>query len=159
MFGIDIAVIAAWAAVASAAVGAYASYQASDNQKKVSEYNAKLAESKAQDEIAKGQEQAAARQREARIIAGQQRVDFASKGLDIGEGSVDTAIGQTDFFGQVDAATETTNARKLAWNARAQRNAYQAEAANQSPWRSTALSLVGDSGSVARSWYQYKKGA
>lgn len=157
MFGIELAAIAMYATIASAAVGAYSAYQTSDASKKAASYNAKLAEAKAQDEVRAGNEASAARLREARLQAGQQRVDFASKGLDLSTGSVDETLGQTDFFGQTDAATEKTNAARRAWNSRAQREGYAAEAANESPWRSTGLSLIGSSGSVASSWYQYKK--
>ncbi len=156
--GVSLAAVAAYAGLASAAVGAYSAYQTSSTSKKAANYNAQLAEAKAQDDVRAGNEAAAARLREARAGVSAKRVDYASRGLDFNTGSADETLGQIDFFGQVDAGTEKTNAQKRAWNARAQREGYAAEAANESPWRSASMSLIGDSGRVASSWYQYKKG-
>jgi hypothetical protein len=150
--------IAMWAAVAGAAVSAYGSYQQNENVKAVAKHNANVAETKAQDELEQGEKDAQAALRDSRLVQAQQRAAFAAKGLDISEGTPADMIAQTDFFGQMDAATARTNARKAAWNARAQRTGYQMEAAGAASRTSAFSSLLGDSGRVADRWQQYNAG-
>lgn len=116
-----------------------------------------MAETQAQDALARGDEDAARVRRQSQQMVGAQRTAFGAKGLDLMGGSVADVIDQTDFFGEIDRNTTRTNAQRDAWNARAQRNAYQFEAAAQRPNQAAALSLMGSAGQVSTSWSQYKR--
>lgn len=140
--------------VASTLATTVAAYQSADSQKKTAQYNAQVTETQAQDATRRGEQEAARVQREARLAQGAQRAGFAAKGLDItGDSSVSSAIEQTAFFGELDAVTARKNAEKEAWNLRARKSGYEAEARNARPGMAAATSLMSSAGSVASRWY------
>ena len=140
--------------VAGSVMSAAAAYQSIDSQKKTAKYNAQVAEVQGQDATRRGEQEAARVQREARLAQGAQRSGFAAKGLDItGDSSVSSAIEQTAFFGELDAVTARKNAEKEAWNLRARKSGYEAEARNARPGVAAATSLMSSAGSVASRWY------
>ena len=140
--------------VAGGVMSAAAAYQSADAQKKTAQYNAQVAETQALDATRRGDQEASRVQREARLAQGAQRTGFAAKGLDItGDSSVSAAIDQTAFFGELDAITARKNAEKEAWNLRARKSGYEAEARNAQPGMAAATSLLSSAGSVASKWY------
>jgi len=140
--------------IVSALVGANASRQQAQANRAIAEGNAQIAEMQAQDALKRGEEDAQVAQRRARQVAGAQRAAYSARGVDISDGTAADVIEQTDFFGQVDAATARTNARKEAWNARAQRRGYEIEASVNDPNRAFNSSLLGSAGTVAGAWYR-----
>lgn len=142
---------------AGAGLGAVGAYNQARTQKQVAENNAKTAEWQAQDAQARGEQDAMDIQRKAAALKSSQRVSMAAKGLDLGYGTAADIQDQTDFFGQVDAATARTNAGKEAWAKRAQRANFQTEAAASRPWLSAGSTLLASGGQVADKWLQYRR--
>lgn len=139
----------------SAVLGAAGAYQQSSMAKKVAEVNASTAEMNAQDAQRRGEQDAQRIARQGRQVQGQQRAALSARGIDIGEGTGADLIDQTDFFSLADQATARDNAAKEAWNYRAQRNSYQAQADAQKPGMAAFSSLLGSAGSVADKWYRF----
>jgi hypothetical protein len=150
--------IAAVAIAASAAVSAKASYEQGKVAEEVGKNNATMAEYAAQDAQRRGEEQAAAVQRRGASIKSAQRVSMASKGLDLGYGTAADLQDQTDFFTQSDVATTRYNAKREAWNLRAQ--GTQAEAMGKverySANMQAAGSLLSGAGAVASRWNSFR---
>lgn len=154
-------------AVASAATGAYGSYQTAKGQKNMANYqaqvannNAIVAEYQAQDARARGDEEASAARRRGDQIKGQQRVAFAGAGVDISSGTAQELQDQTDFFSLADQNTARNNAAKDVWAKRAQVQNFQSEGAMQratansiSPGGAAFTSLLSRAGQVAGKWY------
>jgi hypothetical protein len=143
------------ASAVTSAVAARGQAQAARN---AAQMNQGIAEVQAQDATMRGEQEAQAINRNARQTVGAQRAAYAARGVDLGVGTPADVIDQTDFFGQADAATARSNAAKDAWGYRARGAGFAAEAANSSPNRAAALSLLGSAGSVASSWYGKGKG-
>jgi hypothetical protein len=139
--------------VLSALVSAKGSYDQNKVAQGIADNNAAIAETQAQDATRRGDEEAAAAMRRARQLAGAQRAGFSARGIDIAEGTAADIIDQTDFFGQVDAATARTNGQKEAWNLRARKRGYEIESNASNPNRAAAFSLLGSAGSVSKQWY------
>lgn len=140
---------------ASGLAGAASAYQSARTQKAIAEANAATAEQNAQDALARGEKDAQAVRRQGQQVVGAQRAAYSARGLDISEGTPADVIDQTDFFGQSDAATARTNARREARTYRAQGSNFQAEAGTLNPWLQGGSALLGASGNVASKWYQY----
>lgn len=143
------AIIVMGVAAAAGAVGAR--NQAKANQQ-VAQNNAAIAEMQAQDAEIRGEKAAQQVRRNTSQMVGTQRAVMAARGLDLAEGTPADIIDQTDFFGQVDEQTTRNNAKKEAWNARAQKVGYNIEAAANNPNTAFTTSLLGSAGSVASAW-------
>ena len=141
---------------AGTGLSAVGAYNQARTGKAVAEANAQNAELQAQDALRRGEKDAQEIQRRAASFKSSQRVSLAAKGLDLGYGTAADLQDQTDFFSQQDVATARTNARKEAWNLRAQRNNYQMEAAASRPWLSSGSTLLAGAGQVASRWYGYR---
>lgn len=141
---------------AGTGLSAVGAYNQARTGKAVAEANAQNAELQAQDALRRGEKDAQEIQRRAASFKSSQRVSLAAKGLDLGYGTAADLQDQTDFFSQQDVATARTNARKEAWNLRAQRNNYQMEAAASRPWMSSGGTLLAGAGQVASRWYGYR---
>lgn len=150
--------IALVASAASTAVTAYGTYNQAKANKAIASNNAVEAERAAQDAQRRGEMEAQAAQRRARDVMGAQRAGFSARGIDIGEGTAADLIDQTDFFGQSDAATARTNARKDARGYRTQGANYRTQANAINPGMQAAGTLLGGSASVADKWYAYSGG-
>jgi hypothetical protein len=135
--------------------GAASAYQGSRTAKAMAEQNAITAEQNAQDALARGEKDAQAVRRQGQQVVGAQRAAFSARGLDISEGTPADVIDQTDFFGQSDAATTRTNARREARAYRAQGGSFQAEAGTLNPWLQGGSALLGSMGTVASKWYRF----
>lgn len=142
----------------SAVMAGAGAYQQSQTAKATAENNARIGRIQAQDAIKRGDDEAAKDMRQVRQAVGAQRAAYSARGLDIASGTPADVILQTDFFGQVDAATARTNARKEAWGYENQSAAYQAEADSQNPMLAMTGSLLGSAGTVADRWYSFTKG-
>lgn len=148
------ATIALIAKAASTVVGTYGQYQQGQAEKDAARYNAKMAEYGAQDAQRRGEEEAAAIQRKAASLKSTQRAAQAARGLDVSYGSAADLQDETDFFGQMDAATARANAAQQAWNYRAQGKLARAQgkaAAYQAKLGAAGTLLTGI-GQVAGKW-------
>lgn len=141
------------ALIVGALVSAKGAHDQADTNQKIASNNAAIAESQAQDATRRGDEEASAAMRRARQVAGAQRAGFSARGIDITDGTAADILDQTDFFGQVDAATARTNGQKEAWNLRARKRGYEIEGNANNPNRAATTSLLGSSGAVAKQWY------
>lgn len=141
---------------AGTGLAAVSAYNQASVAKEVASNNARTAEAQAQDAQRRGEQDAQEIQRRAAAFKSSQRVNLASKGLDLGYGTAADLQDQTDFFSQTDANTARMNARKEAWNSRAQRNSFQMEAAASRPWLAGGSTLLAGAGQVADRWYGYR---
>ena len=138
------------------AVSAYGAYNQAKASKAVARNNAATAELAAQDAEKRGETEAQMAQRRARQVMGAQRAAFSARGIDIDSGTAGDLIDQTDFFGQSDAATARTNARKDARGYRSQGLNYQTQANAINPGLTAASTLLGGASDVAGKWYAWK---
>lgn len=146
--------IALIAMAAGTAVNTYGQYQQGQAEKDAARYNAKMAEYGAQDAQRRGEEEAAAIQRKAASLKSSQRAAQAARGLDISYGTAQDLQDETDFFGQMDAATARSNAAQQAWNYRAQGKLARAQgkAASYQAKLGAAGTLLTGIGQVAGKW-------
>lgn len=142
--------------IVSALVGAQAARNQATANRAIANNNAKIAEMQAQDDLKRGEDQAMLAQRRARQIASAQRASYAARGIDVSEGTAADIIDQTDFFGQVDAATARTNARKDAWAHTVAQNNYGIQSAANDPNNAFNTSLLTSAPAVAGQWYRTK---
>jgi len=128
------AIIGAVAAVASAAVSGYATYQSGQTQKKAGKYNEKMGEYRALDAAQRGASEAAAKRDRARRIAAQQAEGMAASGVDINSGTPLALLTETAGLGELDALTTVNNARREAWGYQTQGtlDRYQGKMAGRS---------------------------
>lgn len=145
--------VALGVAIVGAITAASAANQQAKTNRQIANNNAAVAEAAAGDAEKRGEQNAIEATRKARQLASAQRAAFSARGVDVSEGTAADIIEQTDFFGQSDAATARTNARKEAWNARAQKRGYEIESAANDPGRATTYSLLGSATGVANKWY------
>ncbi len=144
------------AGIASTALSTYGAYSQAKTTGAIARNNAKVAEVQAQDAIKRGDLTAQDALRRSRQVVGAQRAAFSARGLDISGGTPASLIDEADFFGQSDAATARTNARKEAWALRAGGRNYQAQADAQNPLFAASDSLLGGASSVADRWMSYR---
>ncbi len=121
----------------------------------MAESNAAAASDAAKSAIERGDKDAASARRNAGQVVGAQRAAFSARGIDISDGTAADLLDQTDFFGQSDAATIRTNARKEAYNYQARAAGLNAQASMESPFLSAGTSLLGSAGSVSDKWLRY----
>lgn len=141
---------------AGTGISALSAYQQSQTAREVAARNAKIADMQAEDALRRGENEAAEVRRRAAATKSSQRVALAAKGLDLTYGTAADLQDQTDFFGESDAATVRTNARKEAWARRSQGANFQAEAASSRPWLAAGSTLLAGAGQVADKWYTYR---
>lgn len=108
---------------ASAYTAAEAQSSADEYQAGVARNNEKVAEWQAGDAQRRGAEAAAATRRKYAGLMGTQRANMAARGLDITDGSANSILQDTSFFGQYDENTVRANAAREAWG-------YKSQAAN-----------------------------
>ncbi len=149
--------LALGAMVGSTVLSTTSAYQQGQVAKEAAKNSAQMAEYAAQDAARRGEEDAAAIQRKGAALKSAQQASLAAKGLDLRYGTAADMQDQTDFFTQSDAATARDNARREAWNTRAQGRQRlalgQADAMNAQ--YQAAGSLLGGAGQVASKWYAY----
>jgi len=135
-------------------MSAYGQYQQGQAANDAAKYNAKMAEYAAQDASRRGEEEAAAIQRKAASLKSTQRAAQAARGLDIGYGTAQDLQDETDFFGQMDAATARSNAAQQAWSYRSQGQLARAEgrAAAYQGALGAAGTLLSTAGTVSSKW-------
>ena len=152
-----IALVATAVAGTTQAVG---QYQQGQVAKQMANYNATMAEYAAQDAQRRGEEDAQAIQRKAAGLKGTQRAMMAARGLDLGVGTAAEIQDQTDFFGEMDAATARGNAAREAWSMRAkgEQERFGGRMAARNANMQAFSTLLGTAGSVAGKWNTYKGG-
>lgn len=154
----------------SSAIGSYFSAESQKSSLKfqadMAEINARLSETSAQQELLKGERQVGALTLRAGQVKGAQRAAMAANGIDLGVGNAAEVLASTEILKEVDKNTASANAVQNAWGFRLQGTNYEndalikrATASAVSPVASAASSLLGSAGSVAKSWYQFSKGA
>lgn len=133
-------------------------------QAEIADINARLSELGAQSALRRGQrEEQGVRLRTARLKSSQ-RVALAANGIDLGQGSAQEILNTTDVMGEIDANTVAANAVRDAWGYRTQGVNYQNEALMKratasaiSPIGAAAGTLLGEAGSVSKTWYAMDK--
>lgn len=165
--------IAMGSSVMGMASGAMGSYYGARSQKSALQFqatmadtNARIAELSAQSALAGGHQQIAAQTMRAGQVKGAQRAAMAANGIDLGEGSAGEVQASTDILKEIDKNTLEANAIRSAWgyrteavNANNQALMSRASASGISPGGAAFTSLLGSAGSVAQSWYGFKKSA
>jgi hypothetical protein len=152
----------------SSAVGSYYSAKSQQSslrfQSDIADTNARIAELGAQSALNQGQQQAGALTLKAGQIKSSQRASMAANGVDLGVGNAAEVQASTDIMKEIDANTLIANAVRSAWGYRTQGVNYQNEAALRSatagtisPFAASATSLLGSAGSVANTWYNYRR--
>lgn len=145
----------------TAAIGAYASMQSNRYQARIADSNARLAELGAQAALLQGQHQEMQSRLDTANLKSRQRAGFAASGVDLGEGSTVRTLTSTDLLGRVDADTIHANAVRAAFGYRTQSLNYSNDAAMRRAGpggvQAAATSLLGSTGQVAASWYQFNK--
>lgn len=152
------------------AVGAYnesrANKTAYNAQGQVAENNAQIAEWQAQDALARGDRAVYTQRLKTRQLKGTQRVRMAANNVDLGYGSAVEILTDTDYFGEMDAATLHDNAAKEAWALRNQARNFTSEASlmrnragMENPMLAGATSLLSSAGRVAGNWYSSPSGS
>jgi hypothetical protein len=135
-------------------------------QAQVAENNKIMAERAAQRAEEAGDMAAQQARARARALIGRQRAVLAGSGGDVGVGSALDITGDTAMFGELDALTIRSNARRDAEGYRAAGANFQADADLARARGSSALassyldaggSLLSSSGAVASKWYNFKK--
>jgi hypothetical protein len=158
------------AGAASSMVGSYFSAKSAklqyQSEADLADINARIAERGAQSQLAAGQQQVGAVSLRAGMLKSSQRASMAANGIDLGTGNAAEVQASTDLMKEVDMNTVEANAVRAAWGYRTQSVNMQneaimkrASASGISPIGSAAISLIGSSGAVAQSWYQYKNRA
>lgn len=96
----------------------------------------------------------------ARQLKGAQRARLAASGVDLGTGNAADILTDTDYFGEVDAATTLDNAAREAWGYRTQAQNFQSEsdllrsrAKAEKPWLAAGTSLLSSATRMAPGWY------
>lgn len=115
-------------------------------QAKVARNNERVAEMQAADAKERGDVAAAAVRRKYAALEGTQAASLAARGLDISEGSANSILTDTNFFGDFDQRTTRSNAAREAWGYKVRAGnfsgdaaAYQAGADAQNPYLSGVL--------------------
>lgn len=149
------------AGAVTSAIGAYAMAQSSRAQASISDSNARLAELGAQAALLQGQTEEMRSRLATANLKSSQRVSFAANGVDLGEGSSARTLTATDLLGEVDANTIHANAVRAAFGYRTQALNYSNDAlmrrAGPGGLQAGATTLLGSTGQVASSWYQFNK--
>lgn len=159
--------------------------QVANNNAQIAEYQAqgaeaqaRAAEGQARDATVYGGIREQAVRMQSAALKSSQRTALAANGVDVREGSANDILTSTDYMtaldvnavgmdtrsAVMDAYTARDNALKNAWGYRTQGAGYKDAAANSrasaatvSPNRSALLSLIGNSGQVANTWYNMNK--
>lgn len=154
--------------MASSAIGSYFSAGAQkatlQGQAAIADTNARIAELGAQSVFAQGQQQVGALTLRAGQLKSTQRASMAANGIDLGEGSAAEILASTDIMKEIDKNTLEANAVRSAWGYRTQAVNFENDALMKragadsiSPGMAAATSLLGSAGTVAQSWYMWRK--
>jgi hypothetical protein len=144
----------------SAISGSAANKAAYKTQAQVSRNNAQVAEWQAEDALVRGQKSVSRQRIQTAQLKGKQRASLAANGVDLGVGSALNILSDTDYFGEIDAATLTDNSAKEAWALRAQAANYRSDSSmlqsrsdRESPALAGMTSLLTSAGRVSDRWY------
>jgi hypothetical protein len=158
--GLGLQVAGAFSSALGAANESKYNKAAYEYQAAVARNNAQIDDYRATDALERGALDVNKHQLKVAALKGSQRAAFAARGLALDEGSALNILRDTDYLGDVDAATITDSAAREAWALREQSKGGRANAAmlssraaSESPLRSAATSLLSSGGSVAKSWY------
>jgi hypothetical protein len=99
--------------------------RAGAHEQAMAEQNALFAEQQAEDALMRGKEAVSRHRMDVRRFAGSQRARLAAQGIDIGVGTAADILGETSYFGELDAITLKNNALREAWGYRAQATNYR----------------------------------
>lgn len=121
--------------IAFVAMAAFSAYSSAEAQSSADEYaasvarnNETVAEWQAGDAQRRGAEATAATRRKYMSLQGTQRANMAARGLDITDGSANSILQDTSFFGQYDENTVRANAAREAWGYKVQAGNFADEA-------------------------------
>lgn len=132
----------------------------------VARNNAIIAEQNAIRSISVGESQAAAKGLEGASLLGKQKVAQAASGIDVGVGTAVSARQSTAELGRLDQLMIMNDAQQRAYNFRAQKMNYEAEAQLRDMQASYAQkagiiggigTLIGTASSVSDKWMGYQR--
>lgn len=152
----------------SAAKGAKKQAQAEkdsfEKQAAVDHYKAGMLDWRAGDALERGQQDEFKSRLRQGDLAGTQRAAFASRGVALDEGSPLSILQDTEYLGNLDAATIKDNAANEAFALREEARVTRENAgylsdraASVSPNQAATSTLLTGTGQVASSWYRMKK--
>lgn len=154
----------------SAASGAKRQAQAEklafEKQAAVDRYKAGMLDWRANDAVQRGQNEEFKSRLRQGDVASTQRAAFASRGVALDEGSPLAILQDTEYMGNLDAATIKDNAANEAFALREEARVTRENAgylsdraASVNPGREYTSTLLTGAGQVASSWYRMKKSA
>lgn len=166
--GAETSIAAQGFGIGTSAVGAYFNAQGQKStlnaQADLDDTNAKLQDMNAQSAILSGQRQEQAVDLNTAQLKSSQRASMAANGVDLSSETPVNVLTSTDVVGQVDAATVAANASRTAFGYQIQKTNLLNKARGErttadaiSPFTSGVTSLISGAGSVADSWYKFKK--
>ena len=161
------------ASISGAAMSSVGSYYAAESRKSrlafmasMDELNAQLEEKSAQAALRKGELEAGRYSMKAGQQKGKLRASLASRGVAMGSGNAAEQVASEDIIKETDMNTIQANAVSTAWGHRMEATNYKNKAAmaraegdSISPGIAAITSLLGSSGRVAGSWYNYRRGS
>lgn len=147
---------------------------------KIADNNRQITEWQAIDAVRRGDLDIQGMQLDTAAVKGTQRATMAARGVDITEGSANDVLTTTDWSAAVDQQTVRDNARRTAWGYRVQGTDYLNQATAHrdtavnmrysaasarpipvartvNPTSAAAVSLLGNAGQVATTWYSMNK--
>lgn len=152
----------------TSAIGNY--YQAKTQKRQmqfesaIGKLNARYAEQAAQIAEKRGVQRQQASRLAAAQLKGKQKVAFAANGVDLSSDTAARIMAGTDLVDEVSALTISQDTAEDVWNNKRQATNLTSQSAMSaanakgiSPGFAGFASLLGDAGSVASSWYQYRK--
>lgn len=133
-------------------------------QADIEDINTKQTELAAQQALLNGNTAAAQLSQRAGQIKSGQRANMAANGIGLDSANASEVLTSTDIGKEQDVNTAVANAVRAAWGYRTQETNQKndalmkrAGASSISPGAAFATSLLGSSGQVASSWYQFNK--
>jgi hypothetical protein len=154
-----LAVISLAATAAGAGVSAYGSISAGNYQAAVARNNARYSEYQARDAEDRGQIAEGEQRRKTRQMLGTQRATMAANGADLSSGSALDVQSDTAKFGELDALTIRSNARREAYGYRVGGVNQEAEArlAKMKGGFGAASSILGAASQISGDAAGFKK--
>lgn len=145
------------AMAAGAGMSAVGAMNKAQSQQDMLNSEANVADMQARQAIINGQTNAQSSMLRTGAVFGGQRAQLGANGVDLGSGSATDLLASTKYMGARDAMTIQDNALRTAWSYSTQSAMDRTGASNINPTMAGMSSLLGSSGSVASSWYNWQK--
>lgn len=133
------------------------SYFQARSQRSALQFQADMAQINAQRAMMAGAQRSGMVGMKAAQVKAGQTVAFAANGVDVNGANAREARASVDIMRDIDRASIEADAVAEAWGYKSQATLSRASAKGINPMASAVGSMLGSSGQVASSWYQYKK--